>query len=342
VLRNNFLFGFCIWIFGFISAASSEAAIFEMNCGANGVAYPLCGFDNAVGGNNLGTIWNRTFIPGGGPNGRDAVQIELLPRPTVPAGSSDGEGYYGWTHDVRTAVPQGQTRYIRVKLKLIGPIRYVGNSRNWGDKIIILGDGCDVPQGCQSNRIIMNLRDEVGNTNQARFTFDKNISGVGSFVTPVTPDMWHSIQIKVQSSSGETTANGRVSLYFDGDNASEATPTTQSSLVALPTLNWDKTLALGYYGNYMADGGHVVFQFAGFEYDDRFDPTWHTGGTSPVSACDLNSRDGVTVADVQLCANQAIEVAACGSGDINQDRSCTVVDVQRVVNAALGGLCVTQ
>ena len=53
------------------------------------------------------------------------------------------------------------------------------------------------------------------------------------------------------------------------------------------------------------------------------------------------------MADAQLCVNQAIGVAAClpsgqaGTADINQDGQCNVVDVQRVVNAALGGQCVS-
>jgi hypothetical protein len=60
------------------------------------------------------------------------------------------------------------------------------------------------------------------------------------------------------------------------------------------------------------------------------------------SPCDLNNDSATNVSDVQLCANQAIGAAACGSGDINKDGACNVVDVQRTVNAALGGTCATQ
>jgi hypothetical protein len=60
------------------------------------------------------------------------------------------------------------------------------------------------------------------------------------------------------------------------------------------------------------------------------------------SPCDLNTSGSTNVSDVQLCANQAIGVSACTTGDINQDSSCNVMDVQRVVNAALGGQCVNQ
>jgi hypothetical protein len=70
---------------------------------------------------------------------------------------------------------------------------------------------------------------------------------------------------------------------------------------------------------------------------------YYGGGVAPSgSACDLNSDSAINVADVQICANQAIGTAVCAGGDINKDGACNVVDVQRTVNAALGGQCVTQ
>jgi hypothetical protein len=46
------------------------------------------------------------------------------------------------------------------------------------------------------------------------------------------------------------------------------------------------------------------------------------------------------VLDVQLEVNMALGAIPC-TGDINKDGACNVIDVQRVVNAALGGACVT-
>jgi hypothetical protein len=59
------------------------------------------------------------------------------------------------------------------------------------------------------------------------------------------------------------------------------------------------------------------------------------------SRCDVNANGTTDVNDVQLCANQVIGSTSCSSGDINLDSQCTVVDVQRVVNASLGGQCVS-
>lgn len=56
--------------------------------------------------------------------------------------------------------------------------------------------------------------------------------------------------------------------------------------------------------------------------------------------CDVNG-DGITdVVDVQLEISQALEVIPC-TADIDKNGQCSVVDIQRVINAALGGRCVS-
>jgi hypothetical protein len=61
--------------------------------------------------------------------------------------------------------------------------------------------------------------------------------------------------------------------------------------------------------------------------------------TLPVSSCDLNTDASVNVSDVQLSANKALGMAACGTGDLDGNGVCNVVDLQRIVTAALGGVC---
>jgi hypothetical protein len=62
------------------------------------------------------------------------------------------------------------------------------------------------------------------------------------------------------------------------------------------------------------------------------------GGTPPPppSACDVNGDGSTNVADVQLEVNMALGISTC----TNPSGACSVVSVQRVVNAALGGTCV--
>lgn len=56
----------------------------------------------------------------------------------------------------------------------------------------------------------------------------------------------------------------------------------------------------------------------------------------PFERCDLDQNGSTSIVDVQQCVIQAINIAACTNGDINLDALCNVVDVQRVVNNALG------
>lgn len=57
------------------------------------------------------------------------------------------------------------------------------------------------------------------------------------------------------------------------------------------------------------------------------------------SPCDLNGDGIVDNLDVQLAISQAVGTTACGTADLVGDGTCIVVDVQRVVNAAGGGVC---
>jgi hypothetical protein len=65
---------------------------------------------------------------------------------------------------------------------------------------------------------------------------------------------------------------------------------------------------------------------------------FNTGAAPPPpSSCDVNGDGVVNVADVQLEVNMALGINSC----TNPSGTCTVVSVQRVVNAALGGQCVS-
>jgi len=59
------------------------------------------------------------------------------------------------------------------------------------------------------------------------------------------------------------------------------------------------------------------------------------------NACDLNGDGVVNSLDIQIAINQALGVAACGNSALQQAGQCNVVDVQRIINASLGGACLT-
>lgn len=60
---------------------------------------------------------------------------------------------------------------------------------------------------------------------------------------------------------------------------------------------------------------------------------------SPISPCDLDGSGVTDALDLDLAIKQALGLATCT--DLTGDGKCTVVDIQRVINAALGGACRT-
>jgi hypothetical protein len=58
------------------------------------------------------------------------------------------------------------------------------------------------------------------------------------------------------------------------------------------------------------------------------------------NACDLNQDNAVNATDVQLIVNMSLGIAPCDA-NIMGSGVCNVIAVQRVVNAALGGSCMT-
>lgn len=60
----------------------------------------------------------------------------------------------------------------------------------------------------------------------------------------------------------------------------------------------------------------------------------------PQNACDLNQDGKVDTVDVQLATNMALGLLSC-TANIAGAGVCNAVVVQRVINAALGGTCVT-
>ena len=63
------------------------------------------------------------------------------------------------------------------------------------------------------------------------------------------------------------------------------------------------------------------------------------GSGSGKSACDLNADGNVDSVDVQSAISQAIGTTACSNADLVGNGVCSVVDVQRVANAASGQSC---
>jgi len=62
-------------------------------------------------------------------------------------------------------------------------------------------------------------------------------------------------------------------------------------------------------------------------------------GSVTAPTCDLNGDGVVNTQDVSIAVSQSLGETACTNADLDQDTLCTVIDVQRVVNASMGLAC---
>lgn len=250
-------------------APTPSTPILRMDCGASGEDYPLCGFSNTKGEESHGIFWERSYVPAAGPEGQGVVQFDHL------ESAVDAEYYAGWEWQDAPDVEQGATRYLRFKLKLLSPILWYGPAgpeQRFGGKLIILGDHED-----ELTRVISNIRSAPEDTGAVIFRTERNIAGAPLRMDsePVAPDVWHTIQIKVRSSSTLESGDGHLYMYIDDDNASESTPTIESSGDdQINTYGWTNTLGFGFFFQALGVGAHASYQVVDFEYDDEFVSNW--------------------------------------------------------------------
>jgi hypothetical protein len=231
------------------AAQAQMTPIVRMDC-RGGAAWPNCGAGRTVGNDSLGTKWTRAYIAA-----EDAVEIAMTP-------GAAGEGYYGWQWTGFPTPALGSTRVLRAKIKVVSPV----NWGDWGDKFMVVGD----VQNNASQRIISTMSLYQG---QPHLNVDKNIDGryAHGFLTP---DRYTAVQIVAAPiAPGSSTYNFK--FYVDG------VLTRTSVNFAIAATTW-RDFNVGYYGQY-GSGGHVRIRFKDVEFDDEYDPAYHTGTTPPPS-----------------------------------------------------------
>ncbi len=233
-------------------AAAQMTPITTISCTSSN--FPNCG--NGWGYRGSNPHYTLTQVGNGG-------RFSLVPG----SASSMTQFYMGWG----TAVPQasqGQSRYIRFRIRVSGPVNVSGVGDVWTDKFIILGDGSD-----NTSRVIIELRPGAGNNLSTRI--QRNIDGdeARSGTMDIPNDQVVSLQFEARSGS-----SGRVALWMNNDNYSS--PTTTSPNFNLSASQWNN-LNVGYYSNAsLASSGRVVFEVTDFQFDDQFDPNWRSGGST--------------------------------------------------------------
>ena len=97
----------------------------------------------------------------------------------------------------------------------------------------------------------------------------------------------------------------------------------------------------GTFGRFQYFPGLNAYGLVSLATLDAFKLTLSAAPSTQVMSCDVNGDGVVNSADVSAAINQALGVAPCGTAALQQAGQCTVIDVQRVINASLGGACRT-
>jgi hypothetical protein len=146
-----------------------------------------------------------------------------------------------------------------------------------------------------------------------------------------------------QTGAWFTTWAARKAAYL---SSVQTLATWNDSPTAIPDYAELATSAVSYMAN--ESGGAAAWSFmktnalssgiVGFVPKYAIMPRAVASGAS--LTCDLNQDGQVNILDVQLATIQVLGIVPCTSADLTQSGSCDAVDVQRVIIAALTGVCV--
>ncbi len=229
--------------------AAQTTPIAALNC--TDANFPNCGWGN------WGVNPHHTLTRVG-----NGARFTLVPG----SASSLTQFYMGWGVSVPQA-QQGDSRYIRLRLRVTSPVNPSGIGDLWTDKFIILGDGSD-----NSSRVIVELRPN-GSDNGLETRIQKNIDGDEARTPLLGLPMDQTLSLQFEARSG---SSGRVALWMN--NNTYGSPTRVSPNFSLSAAAWNN-LRVGFYSNAsLASNGRITYEVTDLQYDDQFDANWHGGG----------------------------------------------------------------
>lgn len=232
-----------------------------------------CGFPQ-FWGQYEGVLYDTTYVPGGCPDGTDAVRIEYHSGPFDPGIVQHPIGF--GMQGIGTEPVQGMELYVRWRARVINQFPGGTDNLGWGGKFIIISD-----PGPENARLIANVRDNGMTAESTAYDWSRNIDGPehGTGLHEVPVGEWVAGQLWARTSSTADAEDGQLKMWLDEDNASEDTPTGVSpETVAIDVSYWA--------GNNTRFGGFValdtpiwspapIIEMCAFELDDEFDPNWN-------------------------------------------------------------------
>jgi hypothetical protein len=196
------------------------------------------------------------------PTGGDAVRITVNPQT------------FGAQYDIGFSVPEteaqdvpvGERRYLRYRIRPVGPQNYTGNGDPWSTKFTIYG--------AEEGRVIVWYGVGGENDTDTHVSATKNISGLGAGLgAPLPEDEWSDLQVELESSASD----GAIRAWLDNDDHDN--PTGQGNVGPLSTLGWGGQTGFGGFASptLTPDVGRVVFDVCDFEVGTEFHPRWNVG-----------------------------------------------------------------
>ncbi len=251
----------------------------------NDALFPLYGFNSAM---DVTERWQRRPLAGQGPDGTDAAELQQLYVASLQNAGSFYGGEFGWGWDVGNLPPvaQGGTRFWRFRIRWSRDTNWRGKSSSNGEplpymhtKLLIASNGCGTD--C---RVIIETEPRHSPTDGTIKFYLALDGGQGQVQTPYFPAyQWLNVQIEADSSSTDSTADGRLKIWINNNNY--ASPTAVTSNMVIDSNGWDH-VRLGAYNNQaiQPDGVNKI-QYSAFEIASAFDSTWHrqTSSSTPVA-----------------------------------------------------------
>jgi hypothetical protein len=154
---------------------------------------------------------------------------------------------------------------------------------------------------------------------------------------PVEPGSWRIEESPSTAQTQDYFLNVMLATNYEDPNVpATVTGTSDSGTVGATWSDGKNTYAIKFARSGV--GGHITV--TGSSTIDK-DLGTGVGSSLKPASCDINGDGVVNAADVQAAMDQALGALPCTTANLHNTGTCTVVDVQRVIAASLGGACVT-
>lgn len=219
------------------------------------------------------THFSTARVAGGGPSGRDCVEITHVPGDYL---TECNQFSGGWTGTVEGSTPaQGQSRYFRYYFR--------ADATTTGNKARGTAGACATETGIDVKMIIHGTDDRIihNYTTQPSGINMRFAIGIDGGVNQITAGniangTWCAVQGQLISSSTASTADGGYRIWISNDTVGspDADSIVQFGGRIIRTTGWTTSGLWDFVNVCLSSDGVHKIRIAGYQYDDAFDPSF--------------------------------------------------------------------